>query len=208
VIFTSGRVRFLRHGLLLASCLTLFASAIGCARKTTAPVPGAAPRAFRMGFSAIPPRQDQATAIASLTMWAGRADAAIIHIEPAWDSLLAGRPADSPIRNQLAPLVGFYRAHGMKLFITLDATNGLDRSAESPSLVAAGRSLTEPAIQQLYRSFAVAIDTLLRPEHLGLAAETNLIRAASSPALYAAVKQVPTTRPPTCARVTRRCSST
>jgi hypothetical protein len=185
-----ARTRPLLHALLLASCLITLASAIGCARKTTAPVAGATPRTFRMGFSAIPPQADQTLAIASITMWASRADAAIIHIEAPWDSLLAGRRLDSVIRNDLVPLVAFYRGHGMKLFVTLDATNGLDRSAESAPLVAAGRSLTEPAIQQMYRSFAVAIDTLLRPDHLGLAAETNLIRGASSAALYAAVKQV------------------
>jgi len=180
----------IRDAVRLGACLALLALAGGCARRTVAPVAGPALRTFRMGFSAIPPRADQNLAIASITMWAGRADAAIIHIEAPWDSLLAGRPVDAVIRNDLVPLVAFYRGHGMKLFVTLDATNGLDRSAESAPLVAAGRSLTEPAIQQMYRSFAVAIDTLLRPDHLGLAAETNLIRGASPAPLYAAVRQV------------------
>jgi hypothetical protein len=57
-------------------------------------------------------------------------------------------------------------------------------------LVNAGRSITEPEIQQFYRRFAVEMDRQLRPEHMGLALETNLIRGASPPALYAAIRQV------------------
>jgi len=113
-----------------------------------------------------------------------------MHFEPPWDSLLAGFPADSAVLLQHRPLVDYYRAKGLALVITLDATNGLDRSAEAPALVAAGRSITEPEVQQLYRAYAVAVDTLLDPDYLGLAAETNLIRAAASPSLYAALVQV------------------
>ena len=65
------------------------------------------------------------------------------------------------------------------LVVMIDASNGLDRTSEHPALVAKGRSLTEPAVQQVYRAFAVAMDTLLRPGYLGLVAETNLIRAAA-----------------------------
>jgi hypothetical protein len=56
--------------------------------------------------------------------------------------------------------------------------------------VAARRSLTEPAVQMLYRRYAVEMDRQLRPAHMGLALETNLIRGQSSPALYAAVRRV------------------
>jgi hypothetical protein len=66
-------------------------------------------------------------------------------------------------------------------------TNGLDRSAESPALVAAGRSLSEPAIQQLYRDYVTAMDTLIHPDYLGLASETNLIRAIAPASLYNAL---------------------
>lgn len=63
----------------------------------------------------------------------------------------------------------------------------MDRAAEAPALVAAGRSLAEPAVRDLYRAYAVAVDTLLRPARLGLAMETNLIRIAAPAPLYAAV---------------------
>jgi len=147
-------------------------------------------RTYRMGFSGIPPRPDFPTAVASIQMWALRADGAIFHISPPWDSLLAGVPADTLVKRDGYALAQYFHARGLEVVVTLDATDGLNRAAEAPALVAAGRSLTEPAVQQLYRDYAVAIDTLLKPARLGLAAETNLIRAAASPALYAAVKQV------------------
>ena len=57
-------------------------------------------------------------------------------------------------------------------------------------VVATGRSLTEPAIQQLARTWALAVQRRLNPEYLGLAAETNLIRLAAPASVYQAVRQV------------------
>ena len=163
----------------------------GCSKGRETPTgPAPAVRSWRMGFSAIPPRPDFATQIATLDLWTRRADAAIIHVEPPWDSLLAGTRPDSIVRRQLLGLADFYRGKHLELVFTLDATNGLDRASESAALVAAGRSIAEPAVQRLYRDFAVAVDTLLHPTYFGLAAETNLIRAAAPAALYAAVVQM------------------
>lgn len=182
------RRRSLRNATLAIALLATLAS---CSSKVHPTAPGTqAPRSYRMGFSAIPPRADFATLLASLEMWTRRADAAIIHIEPPWDSLLAGTRADSLVMRNLLGLVQYYRGKGLTVVVTIDATNGLDRSADSAPLVAAGRSLTDPAIQLHYRNFAVALDTLLHPDYLGLGAETNLIRAASPAPLYAAVVQV------------------
>jgi hypothetical protein len=162
----------------------------GCGSKVapTGPAP-APPRTFRMGFSAIPPRADFDLLLAALEMWRPRSDAAIMHVDPPWDTLLAGYPADSAVIRLHQGLADYFKGSGRALVVMIDLTNGLDRSADHPALVAKGRSLTEPAVQQLYRAFAVAMDTLLRPDYLGLAPETNLIRAAAPPALYAAVRQ-------------------
>jgi len=162
----------------------------GCGSRVspTDPIP-AGPRSYRMGFSAIPPRPDFDELLASLEMWRKRSDAAILHVDPPWDTLLAGYPADSAVIGLHLGLADYYRASGRVVVVMIDLTNGLDRSSEHAALVAKGRSLAEPAVQQAYRAFAVAMDTLLRPAYLGLAAETNLIRAAAPEPLYAAVRQ-------------------
>ncbi|MGH7681061.1 MAG: hypothetical protein ACRENN_03640 [Candidatus Eiseniibacteriota bacterium] len=130
---------------------------------------------------------DPAIVIPTIDLWTQRADAGLIVNEPPWDSLLAGRSPDSLIRNNQLALANYYRAKGLRLIVSIDATNGLNRTSDSDLLVAAGRSLTEPAIQQLYRSYVTAMDTLLHPDYLGVASETNLIRAAAPSALYGAV---------------------
>lgn len=147
-------------------------------------------RSYRMGFSAIPPTNDFPTAIAALEMWTPRADAAIMSFELPWDSLLAGVPAETLVVRQQVGLANYYRAKHLDLWIYLDPANGLNRAGESSALVSAGRSITEPAIQHVFRHYAVAIDSIIRPEHLGLALETNLIRGVAPAPLYAAIKQV------------------
>src|SRR5262249_14694972 len=148
--------RYVRTSRLFPARLTVallgLVLAAGCGGKVKHPTAPAAPaRAVRMGFSAVPPRADLTPALAALDLWTPRADAAILHFNPPWDTLLKGAPVDSAVFLVHKPLVDYYRAKGLMVVVTLDATNGLDRSAEAPELVAAGRSLTEPAVQQIYR---------------------------------------------------------
>jgi hypothetical protein len=86
-------------------------------------------------------------------------------------------------------LVAYMRAKGLQLFFMADLTDGLSRDKEAPQLRALGRSITEPAVRQAYRNYLLAVERKLHPEIIGLAAETNLIRAAALPAVYAAVVQ-------------------
>jgi hypothetical protein len=147
-------------------------------------------RTYRMGFSALPPRNDNAVTLASIDLWSRRADAAILSLEPPWAELLSGIDPNLYVSTVYVPLVNYYRSKGHEIWVYLDPGNGLNRGGESDGLVAARRSITEPAVQLLYRRFAVAMDTLLRPTHLGTALETNLIRGQSPPALYAAIRRV------------------
>ena len=163
----------------------------GCKSDTTSgPTVAPGTRTFRMGFSAIPPRADVNVAIAAIYMWSLRADAAIMSYELPWGALLSGIPADTEIVKVELPLANYFRSKGHTLWLYLDPGNGLNRAGESDSLVARGRSITEPAIQQLFRRYAVVADSVLHPEHLGLALETNLIRGSAPPPLYAAIRQV------------------
>jgi hypothetical protein len=159
----------------------------GCNAKNPTSRDPVATRTYRMGFSAIPPTTNQATAVASLDMWSKRADAAIMHVDVQWAAMLGGTSATAAARANALDLASYYRAHGLPIVLMLDVTNGLARDKEAPELVAAGRSITEPAIQRLYRDYVVAIVDVVRPISIGLAAETNLIRAAAPRPVYDAV---------------------
>jgi hypothetical protein len=171
--------------LLLLLCAAL---ASGCDGPEHSHTSGA-PRTYRMGFSAIPPTNDFATTLRALELWTKRADGAILHVSPPWEGLLAGIPADSLVRGNELGLANYYRAKGLEIVVVIDLTDGLNRAQEAPALLAHGRSLTEPAVQQMVRSYAAAMDTLIHPARMAFAAETNLIRVAAPPAVYAAVVQ-------------------
>jgi hypothetical protein len=150
--------------------------------------PGAKPRTYLMGFSAIPPRVDStANVIAAINNWAPHADAAIMHVSPPWAAMLGGATPDSAVRTVELPLANYYRAKGLAIVFTVDATDGLNRAAEAPELVSAGRSITDTMVQRLYREWVFAVANRIRPEYLGLAAETNLIRQLAPDSVYQAL---------------------
>jgi RNase adaptor protein for sRNA GlmZ degradation len=66
--------------------------------------------------------------------------------------MLAGNSATTAARANALDLSNYYRAHNLPIVLMLDVTNGLARDREDPELVAVGRSITEPAIQRLYRT--------------------------------------------------------
>ena len=149
--------------------------------------PGAPARTFLMGFSPIPPKADLDLLLAGVDSFRRRADAAILHQSVPWAALLAGIPADSAVRSNELGLANLFRAYGLLVVVMVDPTDGLARDREAPELIAAGRSVTEPAIQALYRAYVRAVATLVRPDYLGLVAETNLIRAAAPDSVYGAL---------------------
>ena len=170
----------------LALALLLAMAAASCSKKGT-DAPGVPPRTYMMGFMAGGPGSDFNVELQAIQMWNTRSDAAMFFSEPPWDSLLAGtRPDSIVMRNQLA-LANYYHGNGKKVVILIDPGNGLNRGSDSDKLVAAGRSIQEPAIRQLFYRYAVAMDTLLHPDYFGASAETNLIRSMSPAPLYQAV---------------------
>ncbi len=130
---------------------------------------------------------DQAVALQALALWTPRADAAISHEDVPWDSLLAGVRPDSLALRLALPLAQYYRAHHFAYAYEIDLTNGLDRGAEAVALVRTGHSLAEPGIRALLNRWAAAVDSVIAPDWLGLGSETNLVRAAAPPPLYAAL---------------------
>jgi len=171
-----------RRGLRLAGAL-LLCGVVACGD-------GSGPRAarsFLMGFSAIPPRLDTAILVPAINLWALRADAAIIHASPPWAALVGGVSPATAVDTVQVPLANYFRGKGLALVFTVDATDGLNRAAEAPELVALGRSVTDTVIQRLYREWVFAVADKLRPDYLGLVAETNLIRAIAPDSVYRAL---------------------
>jgi hypothetical protein len=146
-------------------------------------------RTYKMGFQNSAPRFDDFDLfIQSLLMWSERADAAMITTEPPWEELLAGHNPVTYVVDNYKALVEYYRSKGFELWVYIDPQNGLDRTSDAQELVAAGRSIAEPEIQAIYKRFVVVMDSVLNPEHLGFALETNLIRDAAPAAIYNGVK--------------------
>jgi len=152
-----------------------------------APPPPAATRTWMLGLSAFPPRPQVADVLRTIDLASQRTELLIIHEELPWTHLLAGMSADAIVQRDKVDLVGYARVRGLKLVFVFDLDDGLDRAKEAPQLRAAGRSVTEPAVQQAYRSYVLAVARLLKPDYIGLAAETNLIRLAAPAPLYSAV---------------------
>lgn len=144
-------------------------------------------RSYYMGFSDFPPAPDTAVLRHTIELWNSRSDAAIMHIDPPWDGLLAGASSDSLVRLEVLPLIQAYRSLGKTVVIETDVTNGIDRTAEAPGLVSLGRSITEDTVQKLYENYVVSIAAIAQPDYLGLASETNLVRAAGPSGVYAAI---------------------
>ena len=145
-------------------------------------------RSYRMGFAASAPKPELSSILQSLSIWTVHADAAIISNEPPWDSLLDGKDIPSLVRNNYSSLMQLYRNAGLKVWIYLDPENGLDRTHDSRALANRGKSIAQQDVQLLFVAFACAMDSILHPDHLGLALETNLIRLAAPSSIYDGVK--------------------
>jgi hypothetical protein len=154
---------------------------------------GAAPRttparSYRLGFSALPPRLTTESVLGTIDAWRSHADVALMSLTPPWKAMLADTNAALLVRRDVAQLAGLYRSHGLPIIVEIDATDGLARDREAPELVALGRSITEPAVQGVYREYLLAVDSIVHPEYLGLAMETNLIRAIAPQTVSAALR--------------------
>ncbi|HEX5052223.1 MAG TPA: hypothetical protein VFZ65_10655, partial [Planctomycetota bacterium] len=174
---------------LLSAVLLLLLGGGACSRGPTRqePRPPATTRTWRMGFAPTPPVLTTESLLAGVDAWGPRAELTIFHEELPWTDLLAGMPPADILQRDKVELVAYLRARGLGIVWMSDLTDGLSRGEEAPQLRALGRSLAEPAVQQVARDYVLAVAVLLQPEYLGLAAETNLIRAAAPSPVYAAV---------------------
>src|SRR2546427_2458683 len=136
-----------------ALALALLTAVLGCGDGAG---PQLSPRPFLMGFAPMPPRLDPAIVVPSINYWLPRADAAIMHVSPPWAALIRGVSPAAAVDTAQLPLANYFRANRLALVFTVDATDGLNRAAEAPELVALGRSVTDTAIQRLCRDWVFA----------------------------------------------------
>jgi hypothetical protein len=177
-----------RRLLAAAALLPLGCALSACGGGSSGSSPPASTRTWKMGFYPNPPTTSSDAVVQLIDQMSSHAELVHIHEELPWTDLLAGTSAQD-LANAKLPLANAVRAQGMRLGFMADLTNGLDRSQEPPQLVALGRSITEPQVQQVYRAYVVAIAQVLQPDYVGLNAETNLVRLQATPGVYAASVQ-------------------
>jgi hypothetical protein len=175
---------------IVAAILVATSAGCGGGSSSRAQPPPPPTRSWSMGFSPLPPRPSVPVILQGIDLFSTRAEIAAIHEELPWTDLLAGMSPDAILDRDKTGLVDYLRGKGLKLYFMEDLTDGLSRGEDAPQLRALGRSITDPAVQQVYRAYALAIERKYHPEFIGLGAETNLIRAAGPANLYAAVVQV------------------
>src|SRR3954452_20789241 len=134
----------LRTGVALCTIVAVL-PLLSCNQSTQAAEPppsNSTSRTFRMGFGANPPKPTTESAVQTITAWSARADAAIMHNSVPYKALLSGTVnATTYVDTVDLPLANFYRGKGLPITITVDVTDGLNRSAEAPELVALHRSI-------------------------------------------------------------------
>lgn len=173
----------------LSGCGSGGADSGGSAPPPPAPPTSSLTRSWRLGFSPLPPRATVQDVLRGIDLWSQRAELAVIHEELPWRDLLAGQTPEAILQRDKVQLVAYMKGKGLQLVVMGELNDGLARESEAPQLRAAGRSIGEPAVQRLYRDYMLAVDRLLEPVLLGLAAETNLVRAAAPAPLYDAIRR-------------------
>jgi hypothetical protein len=173
-------------GVTMLRPLALFALAASCASSGSEPAQSLT-RTYRMGFSSLPPRLNVLEVLQTIDSVTKHGDAALMVLDVPWAALLADTSASFVIRRDNYPVALRFQQRGLPVTISIEPANGIDRSAEAIALVALGRSITDPAVQRVYREYVIAIDSILHPTYLALAVETNLIRLASPAPVYSAI---------------------
>src|SRR3954471_22282651 len=179
----------MKHRFMSAVLIAIVATGIVACSSGVGPT-AKLPRTYRLGFSSTPPRLSIESVLQTIEAWRPHADIAQITQTVPWKSLLADTAAGVLVTRDLKDLAALYHGRGLPLIIQLDVTDGLARDREAPELVALGRSIAEPAVQQVYREYVAAVDSILHPEYVGLAMETNLVRAIAPASVYGAVRAI------------------
>jgi len=141
------------------------------------------PRTYAMGWAPTPPVFNTAAIIATAQAMAPVSEYALVQREVPWAELLAGATPQQLLDND-QPYIDLLRSLGMKIVYLVDPLDGLDRTKEPPTLVAAGGSLLQPNILATHEAWVRAVAQRYHPEYVGLASEINSLAAHGSSTLY------------------------
>ena len=171
-----------RRSACVAALALMLAAACGCARKSPT-APSAAVRGWVMGFSAVPPVLDPAVVLRTLDLWGRCAPMPRSRTRTCRGTRCS--PACVPIRWRCARRSRSRSTTGRGTWRTRrNRSHERHRPRRRGRRARArGRSLAEPEIRGLLDRWAAAVDSVLAPDWLGLASETNLVRAAAPPAV-------------------------
>jgi len=164
--------------------------AVSCTKNNNTSATGgfnASRRTFRMGFMNSAPSIVFSKVLQSLDMWTQRSDATIVSLQVPWDSLYNGETVAQYVNYNFSWYPAYFRGKNMKIWVFVDPANGLNRATDANDLAALGKSIAQSGPQQVYVNFCRAMDSILQPDYMGLALETNAIRGLSPDSVYQGV---------------------
>lgn len=181
-----GRRRGRSPFTVLVLLLLVMAGGCGDADRQQAPVIPSSPepRSFLMGWAPTPPQPTVESIIETATAMAPVSEMVIVQRPVPWERLLAGETLSSLVAEEVS-FAQFLRGLNLKIVWLVDPLDGLNRTRETPELVAAGRSILESAIRSLHELWVLEIARQIQPLYLGLGSEINTLGAHGDPALYA-----------------------
>lgn len=132
------------------------------------------PRAFRMGFSALPATLTEGGQQSAFDLAAKYGEVLLIQRAPSWSDFLAGATPSSKLRATTAGEREAARGRGLQLFMAIDPFDAADRGRLAglpPGME--GRDLGDPGLRDAFLAEARYIAVNYRPAYLALGMEVN-----------------------------------
>ena len=178
---------------LLLGCVVVFAALLAGCREEQAEPPvatagpveqGGDPRAYRLGFSAVPVELNDASYTAAFDLAAEYGEVLLVQRAPAWSDFLPGADVSSGTRQAAANEREAATVRGLELFVALDPfdTATRDRLAALPAGYE-DRGFDDARLQQAFVAEAAFIALNERPAYLALGMEVNTVYERN-PSLY------------------------
>lgn len=167
----------------LAACAILGAMILAGCRAQTPTLPTAtptpretagAPRAFRLGFSSLPPSLSDAGYRAAFDLAGQQGDILLIQRAPSWAEFMDGAVPSARLRATTTSEREAARSRGLQLFMALDPFEASDRgrlAALPPGN--SNRDLADPSLRSAFIAEATYIAVNYQPAFLALGLEVN-----------------------------------